>query len=194
MTIPEALPGDAQTKLANALTHWGGQQDLWLFGYASLIWKTEFDYAQRLDAHVHGWHRALCMWSRVYRGTPERPGLVFGLLAGGSCHGQAFRVPAQHGQQVLTRLWQREMVSDVYMPRWVACKTAAGTVEALAFTLSRDNPQYTGHLTDAQYRQILLHASGCYGSTLDYARQTFAALKTQGIEDRALGRLLRLAD
>ncbi len=193
MTVPVALPADAQIKLTDALARCGGAQDLWLFGYASLIWKPEFDYAQRLDAHVHGWHRALCMWSRVYRGTPECPGLVFGLLSGGSCHGQAFRVPAAQAQQVLTQVWQREMVSDVYTPRWVTCRTAAGTVQALAFTLSRHNPQYTGQLSDAQYAHVFLNATGCFGSTLDYARQTYQALLTQGIDDRALARLLGLA-
>ncbi len=192
MTVPDALLADAQTKLNAALARWGGEQDLWLFGYASLIWKPEFDYAQRLDARIHGWHRALCMWSRVYRGTPECPGLVFGLLSGGSCHGQAFRVPAARGKQVLTQVWHREMVSDVYVPRWVTCQTAAGRVQALAFTLPRDSPQYTGQLSDAQYADVFSNAKGRFGSTLDYASQTYQSLLTQGIDDRALKRLLRL--
>ncbi len=55
--------------------------DLWVFGYASLIWRPEFDFLERRPARVHGWHRALRMWSRVNRGTPECPGLVFCLLA-----------------------------------------------------------------------------------------------------------------
>jgi len=33
------------------------------------------------------------MRSRVNRGTPEQPGLVFALLHGGSCHGVVYRVP-----------------------------------------------------------------------------------------------------
>lgn len=71
--------------LERALDEWGGQQDLWIFGYGSLIWKPDFDYAERRPAKVHGWHRALKMWSRINRGTPECPGLVFGMLSGGSC-------------------------------------------------------------------------------------------------------------
>jgi glutathione-specific gamma-glutamylcyclotransferase len=192
-TFDELLP-NSQAQLDAALTQWGGHRDLWLFGYASLIWKPEFSYAQRLDAHVHGWHRALCMWSRLYRGTPECPGLVFGLLSGGSCHGQAFRIPAAQSRAVLTQVWHREMVSDVYAPRWLTCRTTSGTVQALAFTLSRDNPQYTGTLSDAQYSEIFQHARGCYGSTLDYARQTHQALLAQGIDDKALSRLLTLTN
>ena len=68
--------------------------DLWIFGYGSLIWRPDFDFTERRPAKVHGWHRALKMWSRVNRGTPQNPGLVFALLPGGSCHGVVLRVPS----------------------------------------------------------------------------------------------------
>ncbi|MDV7392073.1 gamma-glutamylcyclotransferase, partial [Arthrospira platensis SPKY1] len=69
----------SQTMLRHALLQWEsmGTPDLWLFAYGSLIWKTEFPVAERRPAKVHGYHRALKMWSRINRGTPERPGLVF---------------------------------------------------------------------------------------------------------------------
>ena len=79
--------------LAQTQLQWGGQNDLWVFGYASLIWRPEFEFAEQRPAQVRGYHRALKMWSRVNRGTPERPGLVFALLTGGSCKGMAYRVP-----------------------------------------------------------------------------------------------------
>ena len=72
---------------------WGGDKDLWVFGYASLIWRPEFDFAERRPARVHGWHRALRMWSHVNRGTEGCPGLVFAMLSGGSCQGMVFRIP-----------------------------------------------------------------------------------------------------
>ena len=80
--------------LERVIAEWGGHDDLWLFGYGSLIWRPEFEFAERRPARVHGWHRALKMWSRVNRGTVANPGLVFGLLSGGSCHGMVFRIPA----------------------------------------------------------------------------------------------------
>ena len=62
---------DPAPMLEKALSEWGGQEDLWVFGYGSLIWRPDFDYAERRPALVHGWHRALKMWSRINRGTPE---------------------------------------------------------------------------------------------------------------------------
>ncbi len=179
--------------LGTALREWGGGDDLWVFGYASLIWRPEFEFTDHRLAQVHGWHRALKMWSRVNRGTPECPGLVFALLSGGSCQGVVFRIPRRLGHEVLASLWQREMVTAVYDPRWLQCRTAEGPVRALAFTLSRGSPNFTGDLTEAQYRQIFSDACGRFGTTLDYAQQTLHGLHRHGIDDAALQRLLRHA-
>lgn len=188
--LPPRTPRDPAAMLASTLTQWGGHADLWLFGYASLIWRPDFDFEERRAAHVPGWHRALKMWSRINRGTPDCPGLVFGLLPGGSCHGMAFRIQRHQVAAVLTRLWEREMPNAVYDPRWLRCNTPHGPISALAFTLSRRSPNYTGTLSPAQYRQIFEQARGRYGTTHDYARLTFESLRAHGIHDRALERLL----
>ena len=182
----------ARTLDALQAQHRAGQ-DLWVFGYASLIWRPEFEATEAHLTRVHGWHRALKMWSRINRGSPECPGLVFALLRGGSCAGMVYRVPARSAQDVLARLWEREMPMSVYEPRWLPCPTPHGTVRALAFTLAREHPSYTGSLSAARLREIFQHATGRFGSTRDYAEQTLQALRAIGIEDRALARLIRLA-
>ena len=118
---------------------------------------------------------------------------MLSLLPGRSCQGKAFCIARDQGQSVLEQLWLREMVNGVYEPRWLHCHTPQGPVRALAFTLSRRSTSYTGVLTDAQYRQIFATAHGRYGSTLDYARQTYEELARLGIDDQALGRLLALS-
>jgi len=192
-------PGrDPERMLAHARAQWhrqaGAQRDLWVFGYASLIWRPDFDFTERHASRIHGWHRALAMWSRVNRGTPEQPGLVFALLPGGSCQGMVYRVPGQQAEAVFDTLWAREMPSGVYDARWLPCATPHGTVPALAFTLSRRSPAFTGELAPEQYRHIFRHASGRYGTTLDYARRTLDTLREHGIHDRRLRALLALAD
>jgi glutathione-specific gamma-glutamylcyclotransferase len=182
---------DPQRMLEHATAQWGGQEDLWIFGYGSLIWRPEFEYAESRPARVHGWHRALKMWSRINRGTPERPGLVFGLLSGGCCRGMVFRIPREEGAQTLARLWKREMTLAVYDPRWLAAHTPQGPVRSLAFTLSRNSPSHTGELSEEEYRAIFAFACGIYGTTLDYAHRTLEELKRHDIRDRNLERLLR---
>jgi cation transport protein ChaC len=184
---------DPAPLLARTLAQWGGHGDLWVFGYASLIWRPDFEVEERRPARVQGWHRALKMWSRINRGTPETPGLVFGLLSGGSCRGVVLRVARERGEAVLQQLWEREMPTGVYDPRWLRCETPHGAVAALAFTLSRRSPNYTGPLSPAQYRHIFAHAHGRYGSTHDYALHTYHSLRAHGIRDRELERLLGLS-
>ncbi|TWO73059.1 gamma-glutamylcyclotransferase [Caenimonas sedimenti] len=178
--------------LEQALREWNAHEDMWIFGYGSLIWNPDFEFAERRSARVNGWHRALKMWSRINRGTPERPGLVFGMLSGGCCRGVVFRVPRDHAAATLTRLWAREMVTAVYDPKWLTAHTPQGPVRALAFTLSRKSPSHTGDLTEEEYRAIFEQATGKYGTTREYVHNTLEGLRRHDIHDRHLERLLRL--
>lgn len=186
-------PDHNRTLLERVRHQWGGTSDLWVFGYASLIWRPDFPSVEQRMARVHGWHRGLRMRSRVNRGTPERPGLVFALLPGGACRGVAFRIAADVAAGELERLWQREMPNPVYDPRWLACRTAAGPVRALAFTLPRRHEAHLGRLPDARMLEILRHAVGRYGSTLQYLVETAQALRERGIVDADVERLMALA-
>jgi cation transport protein ChaC len=191
--VPVAPLRDTQALLARTRSEWGGRDDLWVYGYASLLWNPEFSFDEHHPALVRGWHRALRMSSRINRGTPDRPGLVFALLPGGSCHGAVYRVPRAKAADALEALWQREMPTGVYDPRWLDCRTPRGSIKALAFTLSRKSPQHTGRLSEEQLIEILRHARGRYGTTLDYLMRTALALAERGVTDREIERLVALS-
>ena len=74
---------------------------LYVFGYGSLIWRPGFTHAAAHPALLRGFHRRFCIWGRIYRGSPEAPGLVLGLDRGGACRGVAFRVPGPEAAAVL---------------------------------------------------------------------------------------------
>jgi cation transport protein ChaC len=191
--LPLAPLRDPQALLRETLARLDGLGDLWVFGYASLIWRPEFEAAEQRLARVHGHHRVLQMRSRINRGTPEQPGLVFALVSGGSCHGMVYRVARERAVDELHRLWAREMPTGVYDPKWLPCQTAAGPVRALAFTLSRRSPNYTGALDESSLVHVFRHANGRYGSTLDYLLQTASCLRRHGIRDAAIERQVALA-
>ena len=104
-----------------------------------------------------------------------------------------FRIPRGEGRETLTRLWQREMVTAVYDPKFLVCHTTHGPVTALAFTLSRKSPSHTGVLSEEEYGRIFATATGIYGTTLDYVQATLDELRRHNIRDRGLERLLRSA-
>src|SRR2546430_9129684 len=125
-------------------------EDLWVFGYGSLIWRPGFDHLERQPARLIGAHRALCVFSHVHRGTPERPGLVLGLDFGGACRGIAYRVAAAKRAETVHYLRAREQVTMVYREctRRVWLKgEPERPASALCYMVDRSHPQYAGRLT-----------------------------------------------
>lgn len=162
--------------------HKGGP--VWLFAYGSLIWRPECSAVERQRGRVHGYHRGLYLWSHEHRGTPELPGLVFGLDRGGSCSGFAYRLPDECLQDSLLALWQREMPYPSYRPHWLSCRLEDGTrVQALGFVLERHLPSYAGNLPDSVLTQVLANATGRYGTTRDYVEQTANCLRSHAMPD-----------
>ena len=121
---------------------------LWVFGYGSLMWRPGFAYSLRCKAMLRGWRRSLCVYSHVYRGTPEKPGLVLGLDRGGACPGVAFRVEEALREKTIRYLREREQPTAVYLERTVPIVLESGErVSALVYVADRLHPQYAGRLT-----------------------------------------------
>jgi cation transport protein ChaC len=169
-------------------------EDFWVFAYGSLMWRPGFHFLDRQPALLRGYHRAFCVVSQRYRGTPEKPGLVLGLDRGGACRGRAFRVAAADADHVIGYLHNREMITGVYDPRWFTVQTPVGRLRAAAFVVDRDHRQYVGKLTARRIAEYILQGVGTMGSNLDYLRQTVAHLDELGIVDGPLHRLLRIAE
>ncbi len=167
--------------------------DLWIFGYGSLMWAPGFAYAERRPARAFGYHRALCILSNRYRGTPERPGLVVGLRRGGSCHGMAYRVPAARVHRVLRALWRREMVTRVYRARLIRIAIGGRRVRALAFVADPGHRQYVDGLDLHARARLVAQGIGRRGRSLDYVRRTLERMAQIGVRDPHLERVWSVA-
>jgi glutathione-specific gamma-glutamylcyclotransferase len=159
----------------------------WVFGYGSLIWLPGFAFVASQRALLRGAHRSLCIYSHTYRGTPERPGLVFGLARGGACGGMAFAVADEQWPQTLAYLRARELISGVYREAVRPIRLASGTtVEALAYLVDEGHAQYAGRLTIAEQAELVRHGVGDSGANTDYVLNTATHLRQLGIRDRSL--------
>jgi glutathione-specific gamma-glutamylcyclotransferase len=166
------------------------QPDLWIFAYGSLMWRPDFAYAERHRAELVGYHRSLCIESHLYRGTPERPGLVFGLDRGGSCVGVAFRIAPELAAPTLEAVRLRELVLHVYREVEAAVRLDDGrSVTAIAYVADPTHPSYVGGLDHAAMLAIVRDRAGASGSNADYVRNTQAHLLELGVHDPVLAGL-----
>ena len=164
--------------------------DLWVFGYGSLMWNPDFEHVCAQPALLRGYHRAFCVTSTRYRGTPERPGLVLGLDRGGCCRGIAFLVAEAQVEAVLHTLWDREMPRRVYSPRVVRIDLGKGEkARALTFVADRAHEAYTGRMEVEEVARTIADCSGARGPNADYLFNTLRHLDAIGIRERRLNAL-----
>jgi cation transport protein ChaC len=166
--------------------------DLWVFGYGSLMWRPGFEFIEQVPARLIGEHRALCVYSFVHRGTPEKPGLVLGLDRGGACRGIAFRVAEKHRAATVAYLRAREQVTSVYREVmrsvWLENEPQQ-RISALAYVVDRGHVQYAGRLSLADQLRHVLQGHGQSGANREYVLSTVRAIEAEGFRDGPLHRL-----
>jgi glutathione-specific gamma-glutamylcyclotransferase len=166
--------------------------DLWVFAYGSLMWRPGFGYAERVPARLIGLHRALCVYSFVHRGTPEKPGLVLGLDRGGACRGIAYRVDGTARAGTVAYLRAREQVTMVYREVWRDVMLGGEPerrARALVYVVDRGHSQYAGRLDIEQQLHFVRQGHGHSGANRDYVLATVGELEAQGFRDANLHRL-----
>jgi cation transport protein ChaC len=191
------LPTDADyaAAVAELLREVPASGEVWVFAYGSLIWNPGFDHVEERLGTISGWRRSFCLgWVRIYRGTPERPGVMLALDRGGSCRGVVFRLAPEALEEDLTVLVRREHPirwEKLHM-RWVTARTDRGPVRALAFVTGRSHPAFLADLTEEVVVEALATAAGERGSMAEYLRSTVEHLEARGIHDRYLWRMQEL--
>jgi glutathione-specific gamma-glutamylcyclotransferase len=169
--------------------------DLWVFGYGSLMWRPGFEFVERVPARLIGEHRALCVYSFVHRGTPEKPGLVLGLDRGGACRGVAFKVAEKHCAATLNYLREREQATSVYREVrrsvWLENEPRR-RVSALTFVVDRGHVQYAGRLSLVEQLRHVQQGHGQSGDNRDYVLSTLGAIEAAGFRDLPLHQLSQM--
>jgi len=166
----------------------------WVFGYGSLMWRPGFAFLEARPALLRGYHRAFCVESTHYRGSPGEPGLVLGLTHGGACRGRVFRVASHKARAVARYLHERELITPIYEPRWLPVQTPDGPVRAAAYVVDRQNREFKGKLAERTIVRMIRQARGVSGSNRDYLINTVRHLDELGVPDGPLHRLLRLVE
>jgi len=165
-----------------------------VFAYGSLIWNPTFDSLARHHAVARGWHRQFCIEIRGFRGTPDAPGLMMALMAGGRCAGIALEVADARAEEVVDGLVRREtpFVENERDWRWITVDTERGRTQALVFWAGPTGPSIRRRLPLNAVARQLARACGYRGSCAEYLRNTVISLEEHGIKDRNLWALQRM--
>ena len=169
--------------------------DLWVFGYGSLLWNPGFAHVETALATLGGYHRSFCMRSIHHRGTEAEPGLVLALdaAAGAACRGMAFRVAPEAQDETLATLRARELISSAYLEIVHPVRLDDGRrVEAVTYVIDPGHAQYCGGLPLEEQAGIIARAVGGRGSNREYLFNTADHLAELGIEDAELSTLARI--
>lgn len=169
-------------------------EDVWLFGYGSLMWNPAMHFAEKRGGRVLGWHRKYCLWLEAGRGTPENPGLMLGLDRGGAAAGALFRVPADQAREELLLPFRRELFTHSYDARWVSVATPDGVIRAVTFVVNRDAVRYVRRLDLERVAHHVATASGVLGSSMEYLHRTLQSLEELGLDDRMLRQVYRMCE
>lgn len=167
------------------------RDDLWIFGYGSLIWRPEFPYEERLPGYIVGYSRRFWQRSTDHRGTPQAPGRVVTLLADPDalCWGMAYRVTPADRDAVLASLDHREQAGYERITTPVFVDQGRRTITALVYIASAQNPHYAGPAPLDAIARIVRASHGPSGSNLEYVLRLAQALDELGVRDAHVSEL-----
>ncbi|MEL6760163.1 MAG: gamma-glutamylcyclotransferase [Myxococcota bacterium] len=160
--------------------------ELWVFGYGSLIWNPDFPYHRRVPGTLAGFARRFWQESPDHRGTPEQPGRVVTLIREptSTCFGLLYEVTPQHVPAVLDRLDHRERGG--YRRLQVVVTSEIGEISALVYLATEDNPHFAGPASNTELVSQISAARGESGDNIDYVLELDAALARYGVIEPSL--------
>jgi len=162
------------------------REDLWIFGYGSLIWRPAFEHVERRPASIRGHARRFWQGSTDHRGVPGAPGRVVTLVPepAAVCWGVAFRVVAAERDGVLRGLDHRERGGFDRVPVDLHFREGSPRrAEGIAYVARAGNPNFLGPAPLDEIAGQVRRSRGPSGPNPEYVLRLAATLRALGLED-----------
>ena len=153
---------------------------VWLFGYGSLIYLVDFPYLESRSASIQGWSRRFWQGSHDHRGTKQNPGRVVTLIedTNAICGGMAFLVEGS----VFEQLDVRE--KNGYLRFTTELTFADGSnANGLVYIATPDNQAFLGAASEQEIARQICAAQGPSGTNREYLIELAKSLREMGLED-----------
>jgi cation transport regulator ChaC len=154
---------------------------VWLFGYGSLIYLVDFPYLESKPASISGWSRRFWQGSHDHRGTEANPGRVVTLIeeANAICGGVAYLVEAPVFKQLDIREKNGYLRVNVEM---IFDDGLSAT--GLTYIATPENEAYLGPASELAIAQHICRSKGPSGANSDYLLELAQALRELGLHDQ----------
>ena len=154
-------------------------EQIWLFGYGSLIYKVDFPILTQHDAFIKGWERRFWQGSHDHRGTPDNPGRVLTLTEspGATCQGIAYQVSLD----IFDYLDHRE--KNGYLRHLVTIYLADQSVEGVIYIADQTNAAFLGPASEQDIAAHIARSSGPSGPNTEYIMKLAESLRSKGFHD-----------
>jgi cation transport protein ChaC len=167
------------------------KNNLWIFGYGSLIWKVDFPISNQFPAYIKGFERRFAQKSQDHRGTVEYPGRVVTLLETGRAedvvYGMCYCIDKSNVHQVLKHLDFREKngYARHYVHVYHSHTNERHPALVLLYVGTRQNPQFIDPSTETleMTAEIIATSVGPSGKNSDYLFNLSRALDEMNVVD-----------
>ena len=167
-------------------------EQVWLFGYGSLIYLVDFPYLESRPASIRGWSRRFWQGSHDHRGTEENPGRVVTLIEDKDavCGGiKAKRLTVEEGDgflieaPVFRQLDVREKNGYLRVTTEMIFDDDSHAT-GLTYIATPDNEAYLGAASEYQIARHISRAAGPSGPNDEYLLELANALRSLGLHDQ----------
>ncbi|KAI5081649.1 hypothetical protein GOP47_0001392 [Adiantum capillus-veneris] len=173
---------------------------MWIFGYASLMWRAGFDYDERIVGFIRGYRRVFHLACFEHRGTHDLPARVATLEPeeDAICWGAAFCIKdTEAAEKAMLYLHERESEYDTvghvqfYTEESYDCPLVPEALVFMSTTDKQTNRFYLGPAPKDEIAMQIATATGPNGPNCDYLFRLVEALREIGHEDEEIVELAR---